>query len=101
MKLFRLLAAVVTVMTTPALAEGYQAPSVRLLDDPFGRDAPPPATGPAPDVRADPIPAYQRFPPHWRMQQQRDVCRPDFDRQTGHQVGWTCRMPDGSVQEIR
>lgn len=76
----------------------YQPPQVRHLDDPFGRDAPPPG-GLAADIRRDPIPAFRDFPPKWTAAQGRK-CEPQFDSQTGRTTAWKCRMADGSIQVI-
>ena len=84
----------------PVLSQPYRPPQVQMLDDPFGRDAPPPSDWlPAP--RPDPMPAYQRLPERWRLMQRQDICQPLLDPQSGHLAAWTCRMSDGSVQVVR
>nr|WP_137115244.1 hypothetical protein [Azospirillum argentinense] len=86
-------------VVTPAVAETYQAPLVRPLPDPFGRDAPP-VGGMAPDLRPEPIPAYRNFPYRWKLMQQ-PLCQPVFDPQTGRTTAWRCRMGNGTIQEVR
>jgi hypothetical protein len=95
-----LAATLVTVMPASVTAQqpSYQAPRVRHLDDPFGRDAPPPG-GIAADIRRDPIPAFRDFPPKWTAAQGRK-CEPQLDTQTGRTMAWKCRMADGSIQII-
>lgn len=98
-----MMAVLVLVATTasPALAQStYQPPQVRLLDDPFGRDAPPPGVK-VPDLRPDPIPAYGEFPQRWQMMQRPGTCQPLPDPLTGRTTAWRCRMADGTTEVVR
>lgn len=95
-----LLVAIAPIIANTALAQTpYQPPQVQLLEDPFGRDAPP-RDGTVPPVRPDPIPAYEQFPSRWKLMQ-RQLCDPVFDQQTGKVNGWQCRMADGTIEFIR
>ena len=95
------LALLITAATlSPAVAQtGVEPPGIKLLADPFGRDAPV-ADGRLPAIRPDPMPAYQELPSRWKLMQQ-SVCQPLLDPQTGKTTAWQCRMADGTTEVIR